>query len=43
MITIYRNYSNDYTDILSSTPFESKPEAVKAFLKNVRPKGGQGN
>lgn len=42
-VVIYRNYSNDSSTILQSTPFESDSRKLFEFLSKVRTSGGMGN
>ena len=51
-LAVYRNYSsragcledgNAVDSILQASPWNSKPEGLQAFMKTVRPAGGQGN
>lgn len=41
---VYRNYNSDATEIIESTPFESKQENLFTFLSSkAKPTGGWGN
>jgi len=41
--SVYRNYNSDKDKILQTSPWESKPNNLRAFMDNIDPEGGWGN
>lgn len=42
-VMIYRNYNSHYNSILEKTAFESRPDNLLTFIKDVKASGGMGD
>lgn len=42
-LACYRNYSSGPNKILEISPWESKPNNLRAFMDNIKSSGGSGN